>query len=176
MACSSPPRWLLWPIAATQDTNSFVVFPAQHQSADDIGPIREKCPTSNAMDSTHCRHCGSVHLDVWLLSVPWLLLPSIGNFSASTGTATGVGSHHTIFTARISPTLGSAASAQVGESRRQHHRLTAASAPARPISSPSNNKGMKNGWCNIEHIYGRVIEVLDVILPYGLHQPDVFCK
>ena len=29
-----------------------------------------------------------------------------------------------------------------------------------------SNKGMENGWCNIEHIYGRVIEVLDVMLPF----------
>ena len=30
----------------------------------------------------------------------------------------------------------------------------------------SNNKGMESGRCNIEHIYGRVIEVLDVMLPF----------
>ena len=29
-----------------------------------------------------------------------------------------------------------------------------------------NHKGMDNGWCLIEHIYGRVIEVLDVMLPF----------
>ena len=30
----------------------------------------------------------------------------------------------------------------------------------------SNNAGMENGWCYDEHIYGRVIEVLDVMLPF----------
>ena len=30
----------------------------------------------------------------------------------------------------------------------------------------SNIKSMENGWCNIEHIYGRIIEVLEVDLPF----------
>ena len=39
-------------------------------------------------------------------------------------------------------------------------------APAGPtVYTISNNKGTENGWCYIEHIYGRVIEVIDVLLP-----------